>query len=84
MTEPSVPTMSAWATTTSTICARRAPAARSRPSSRTRSLTVIARVFRITKAAANRLIAASSAIVDRMSAVDARSEAATSAGVEST
>ena len=62
---------------------REAPAARSSPSSRIRSTTVIASVLRITNAAANRLIAASSAIVERTSAVEARSEAATSRGDES-
>ena len=82
--EPSTPSSAPWVTTTSTTCDRVAPAARSSPSSRTRSITVIASVLRITNAAANRLIAASSAIVERMSAVDARSDSATSWGDDST
>ncbi len=78
--EPAMPSISPCASTKPTTWLRAAPAARSRPSSRIRSTTVIASVLRITNAAANSAIAASNAIVDRMSAVEARSAAATSAG----
>ncbi len=82
--EPRLPSSSACVATMRTTCPRLAPAARSRPSSRTRSTTVIASVLRITNAAANRLMAASSAIVDRTSVVDSRSPASRSCGADRT
>ena len=54
------------------------PAARSRPSSRTRSVTVIDSVLKIRNAPTNRATAAISAVVDRKSAVEPRSDAARS------
>ena len=65
-------------------CRRVAPAARSRPSSRIRSETVIDSVLKIRNAPTNRATAAMSAVVGRKSAVDARSEAARSCGEDST
>ena len=47
-----------------------APAARSRPSSRTRSATVIERVLKIRNEPTNRATAAISAVVERKSAVE--------------
>ena len=63
---------------------RVAPAARSRPSSRTRSTTVIDSVLKIRKAPANSAIAAISAVVAAKSAVDARIDAARSRGDDRT
>ena len=63
---------------------RRAPAARSRPTSRIRSVTVIDSVLKMRNAPANRAIAAISAVVAWKSVVDARSEAARSCGEDST
>ena len=63
---------------------RLAPAARSRPTSRMRSATVIDSVLKIRNAPANRAIAAMSAIVTAKSVVEARSVAAMSAGVDRT
>ena len=82
--EPAEPSSSAWTSTIRTSWPRVAPAARSRPSSRIRSTTVIDVALRTRKAAANSVIDASSAIVARMSAVEARIDAATSRGAEST
>ena len=61
---------------------RLAPAARSRPTSRIRSATVIDRVLKMRNAPANRAIAAMSAVVTAKSVVEARRVAAMSAGVD--
>ena len=82
--EPAEPSSSAWTSTIRTSWPRVAPAARSRPSSRIRSTTVIDVALRTRNAEANSVIDASSAIIARMSAVPARIEAATSSGIEST
>ena len=63
---------------------RVAPAARSRPTSRTCSTTVIDNVLKIRKAPANNAIAAIRAVVAWKSEVELRSEAAMSGGVERT
>ena len=63
---------------------RVAPAARSRPSSRTRSVTVIDSVLKMRNAPTNRATAAISAVVERKSAVETRSDAARSPGDERT
>ena len=81
---PSAPIATAWARTNATSWRRIAPAARSKPSSRMRSVTVIERVLKIRKAPTNRATAAINAVVERKSAVDELSEAATSAGDDRT
>ena len=63
---------------------RVAPAARSKPTSRTCSTTVIDSVLKIRNAPANSAIAAMSAVVAWKSVVELRSEAAMSCGVDST
>ena len=63
---------------------RVAPAARSRPTSRIRSATVIDSVLKMRNAPANSATAAMSAVVTEKSVVDARSVAAMSAGVDRT
>ena len=71
---------SAWMRMNERTWPRVAPAARSRPTSRTRSMTVIESVLKMRKAPVNRAIAAIIAVVAWKSAVEARSEAARSAG----
>ena len=66
------------------IWPRVAPAARSRPSSRARSVTVIDRVLKIRNAPTNSAIAAMSAVVAWKSTVERRSDAASSAGDDRT
>ena len=63
---------------------RVAPAARSRPTSRARSVTVIDSVLKMRNAPPNRASAAMSAVVAWKSTVEARIEAARSSGPEST
>ena len=64
--------------------ARVAPAARSRPTSRNRSMTVIESVLKMRNAPVNSAIAAIIAVVAWKSEVDARSDAARSSAVETT
>ena len=66
------------------ICPRVAPAARSSPSSRTRSTTVIDMVLKMRNAPANSATAAINAVVAAKSPVDAAIAAAISRGVETT
>ena len=66
----------AWTRMNEVSWPRVAPAARSSPSSRTRSTTVIDSVLKIRNAPANRATAAMSAVVAAKSPVDARIEAA--------
>ncbi len=75
---------SAWVSMNDITCPRRAPAARSSPTSRIRSVTVIDSVLKIRNAPANRATAAISAVVAWKSLVDARSAAARSVGDDST
>ena len=79
-----MPSRSACRSTNPVIWPRVAPAARSRPSSRARSTSVIESVLKMRNAPVNRAIAAMSAVVAWKSAVDERSEAARSAGEDRT
>ena len=72
--------MSAWMRTSVSIWRRVAPAARSRATSRIRSAMVIETVLKMRNALAKSATAATSAVVAWKSAVDARRDAARSAG----
>ena len=82
--EPRIPSTPAWNPTKATSWRRVAPAARSSPSSRTLSETVIDSVLKIRNAPTNSATAAISAVVERKSAVEPRNDAATSLGDERT
>ena len=62
--DPASPMTRAWLRMSRLTCPRLAPAARSRPTSRTRSVTVMARVLKMRKAPPNRASAATRAVVD--------------------
>ena len=81
-TPPGSPRTRAWTRTRPLTWRRVAPAARSRPTSRTRSETVIDRVLKMRNAPANKARAAISALVAWKSIVDARIVEARSAGVD--
>ena len=83
-TDPTRPRMTACTMTNRPTCRRVAPAARSRPNSRTRSVTVIDSVLKMRNAPTNRAIAAMSAVVERKSAVETLRDAARSRGDERT
>ena len=75
---------SAWVSMNDITWPRRAPAARSSPTSRIRSVTVIDSVLKIRNAPANRATAAIKAVVAWKSVVEARRAAARSCGEDST
>ena len=77
-TEPATPKASACSITSPITCERVVPAARSRPTSRVSSATVIDRVLKIRKAPAKRTTAATSRSALRKSAISLRREAARS------
>ena len=79
-----IPTATAWTRMKRWTWPRVAPAARSRPTSRIRSSTVIESVFTMRNAPAKSAIAAISAVVAWKSAVEARRPSASSFGVEIT
>ncbi len=79
-----MPMAVAWTRMYEVSCPRDAPAARSSPSSRTRSTTVIDSVLKIRKAPANRAMAPISAVVAAKSPVDARIDAPMSCGEDRT
>ena len=82
--DPTTPRRNAWRRTNPVIWPRVAPAARRSPSSRARSTSVMESVLKMRNAPVNSAIAAMSAVVAWKSAVDDRSEAARSAGDDST
>ena len=77
-TDPIAPSANACSMTRPMTCERVAPAARSNPTSRNRSVTVIESVLKIRNAPAKRTTAATSSSVPRKSTVSARSESAVS------
>ncbi len=81
---PARPMTSAWAKISPLTWRLVAPAARSRPTSRARSATVIDSVLKIRKAPPNSASAAIRAVVAWKSTVEARIEAARSAGPDTT
>ena len=81
--DPSAPRVTACVRTNRWTWRRVVPAARSRPTSRKSSVTVIDSVLKIRNAPPNSETAAMSAVVAWKSAVDDRSDAARSAGVNS-
>jgi hypothetical protein len=81
---PATPRVAAWARTNPVSWRRVAPAARSSPSSLTRSVTVIDSVLKMRNAPTNSATAAISAVVERKSAVELRSDVAMSAGDDRT
>ncbi len=84
ITDPMTPMTRACVSMKPMTWSRLAPAARSRPTSRIRSPTVIESVLKMRNAPANRAIAAMSAVVAWKSAVEPRIVAARSWGDEST
>ncbi len=82
--EPTTPMASAWVSMNDITWPRRAPAARSSPTSRIRSVTVIDSVLKIRNAPANKATAAIRAVVAWKSVVEARKAAARSCGDDST
>ena len=70
MSDPATPRTSAWVSMNDMTWRRVAPAARSRPTSRIRSETVIDSVLKMRNAPANSAIAAISAVVAWKSAVE--------------
>ena len=77
-TEPTTPRKSAWSRTSPMTWARVVPAARSRPTSRVSSATVMDSVLKMRNAPANRTTAATSSSAPRKSAISERSESARS------
>ncbi len=79
-----MPMAVAWTRMYEVSWPREAPAARSNPSSRTRSTTVIDSELKIRKAPENRAMAPMSAVVAAKSPVDARIDAPMSCGEDRT
>ena len=82
--DPTTPNTRAWASMNQVTWPRVAPAARSRPTSRMRSPTVIDRVLKMRNAPTNSAMAAIRAVVAWKSAVEARRVTARSRGAERT
>ncbi len=80
MAEPTIPSTSAWASTIPATCRRVAPAARSRPTSRIRSVTVIESVLKMRNAPTKSATAARSEVRAWNAPVDARRLAPRSPG----